>query len=267
MIINWFIVLAQIINFLVLVALLRWVLYRPVLRVIRDRREQVAGEFEEAHQLQREARREIEKHRRLQDDLRSDREQRIEDTEAEVEEQRRLRMAELRQEVEAERARWREELDDEQHSFFDGLRAGIIEQVQRIARRALNDLATVELEEQVIGCFLDHLGRLDPAERKRINGALERQGRSGEAVVTVRTSFPLSDALRGRIRQTLQELFPAMGRLDCRRQEDLSCGIVASLADQRIGWSLDSYLSDLEAEFRQHALPEDRHHADVPAQV
>ena len=38
MLINWFTVVAQIINFLILVGLLRWFLYQPILQVIEKRK-------------------------------------------------------------------------------------------------------------------------------------------------------------------------------------------------------------------------------------
>jgi F-type H+-transporting ATPase subunit b len=264
-IVNWFIVLAQILNFLILVALLRWLLYRPVLGVIERRQRIVAGEFEQAQRLQAEARRQIDDHRRLQEEFQRRRQELLHEAEAEVEQQRHRRMAELRDELEQQRRRWLEELEAERESFLQQLRHQITHLVMGIARRALADLATVDLEQQVVHSFIDRLRRIDPGQRQRIGQVLERGQGTPEADVLVTTAFPLRQEQQEQIRAALRALFPAIGRVVCRRQESLSCGIVATLANQQIGWSLSGYLSDLEEEFfHPTRRPEQRHVPAIP---
>lgn len=265
MIVNWFIVLAQILNFLILVVLLRWLLYRPVLGVIEQRQQLVAGEFEQARRLQEEARRQIDSHHRLQEEFQRRRQELLHETEAEVERQRRRRMAELRDELERQRSRWTEELEAERESFLHQLRGRIIHLVVAIARRALGDLATVDLEQQIVRSFLDRLRRIDPAERQRIHQALQRGQGTAEADVLVTSAFPLRQDQREQILAALQAMFPSIRQVVCRRQESLACGILASLAHRQIGWSLSGYLSDLEEEvLHPSRRSEERHVPAIP---
>ena len=55
MLINWFTVIAQIVNFVVLVALLKHFLYAPLLRAIDSREKRIADRLAEASQKNQEA--------------------------------------------------------------------------------------------------------------------------------------------------------------------------------------------------------------------
>ena len=51
MLINWFTVLAQIINFLILVFLLKRFLYKPILRAMAEREEKMADALESSQRV------------------------------------------------------------------------------------------------------------------------------------------------------------------------------------------------------------------------
>ena len=53
--IDWFTFAAQMINFLVLVALLQWLLYGPIVRAMKKREEKIAGRLEQASWKREEA--------------------------------------------------------------------------------------------------------------------------------------------------------------------------------------------------------------------
>ena len=61
--IDWFTVSAQIINFLILVFLLKRFLYGPVIRAMDKREEAIAGRLKDAGQKQEEAQKEIDRYR------------------------------------------------------------------------------------------------------------------------------------------------------------------------------------------------------------
>ena len=55
MLINWFTVVAQIINFLILIWLLKRFLYKPVLKAIHDREKKIAAQLQDAEAKKTEA--------------------------------------------------------------------------------------------------------------------------------------------------------------------------------------------------------------------
>ena len=65
-------------------------------------------------------------------------------------------------------------------------------QVYAISRRALADLCSANLEARTVDVFLSRLRDLDPAERQKFAEAVQ----ATDAVLTVRSAFPLSRALQ-----------------------------------------------------------------------
>ncbi len=55
MLVDWFIVVTQIVNFLILVVLLRWLLYRPLLSLIRERQASIRQAEDHMHRIRLEA--------------------------------------------------------------------------------------------------------------------------------------------------------------------------------------------------------------------
>lgn len=244
MFIDWFIVVAQIINFLILVALLRWFLYRPVLSVMARRKEGIRQEWTEVEQLRQEARAEREDHRRLLAALEAQKEDWREQARLEVARERRDSLKQVRDDLDQQRRRWRADLERQQSDALDRVRVQLLEQVQAVARRALADLASVGLEEQIVERFLDRLERLEPPRRQALLEELEREGRGA----TLRTGFPLPADRRAELRRRLVACFPPLEQASLTFEEEplLLCGIELRTPAQVVGWNLDQYLGALE---------------------
>lgn len=260
MLVDWFIVLAQIINFLILVALLRWFLYRPVLSVMGKRREGIQRDWDEARQLQDQARAELAEHRRLRERLEAEKQTWLERARGEVEQERQRSLELMRQEVSERRLHWQQNLEREQAASLDRLRVRLLDEVQSVARRALADLASVGLEEQIIDRFLERLQQLEPQRRQELLRELERQ----DGGVSLSTGFSLPAERREELRRRLVGCLPPLERagLTFRRQPDLLCGIELRTPGQVVGWNLDQYLASLEGSLSE-ALGREPSHALV----
>jgi len=67
--IDWFTVVAQIVNFLILVGLLKKFLYGPIIRAMDDRERRIASRLEEANARERQAQEEVQSYRQKREDL------------------------------------------------------------------------------------------------------------------------------------------------------------------------------------------------------
>jgi F-type H+-transporting ATPase subunit b len=244
MLVDWFIVVAQIVNFLILVALLRWFLYRPVLSVMAKRKEGIQRQWEEARQLEEKADDELAEHRRLRQRLEAEQEDWREQAHADVERERRRSMEQLREDIEEQRRQWRADLEREQEGALERLRAQLLDQVQSVARRALADLASVELEEQIIDRFLERLDQLETDRREALLAELE-QAADG---VRLRTGFDLGEERRQSLRRRLSACLPPLDAdaLSFEREPRLLCGIELRTPTQVVGWNLEEYLAALD---------------------
>lgn len=241
MLINGFTVFAQILNFLILVALLRWVLYKPILRVMNQRQQQIQERWQGAEQLQAEARQVLADYQRQQQDWDNQRQAQFAAVGAEVEQERQRQMAQLRQEADQQRGDWQADLHQAQAALVHRLGHQVIQQTTAVARQALMDLASADLERQMVAVFCDHL-RCLPAEQHHTLA----QALTPDLPVAVRSSFSLSSDLQQQVINALGAAFGVTPAVEFSTTPDLICGLELRLAGQEVVWSFDTYLTTLE---------------------
>lgn len=250
--INWFTVVAQIVNFLILVGLLKHFLYARVLEAMEKRQQEIAARWNEAQQRRDEAEVEMtaaqEKNRQLDEQ----REQLLVQIREEAEQQRRQLTAKVHSEVEESRERWARAIQEETESFLRDLRHRTSKEVLEIARRVLSDLATAELEPLIVRRFLHELDRLTDREREAVIAAIEE----GDRVAVVQTTYELGEQLQAEITKALQEQL--LSDLDVRfeQAEDALCGIAILTDAHKLAWDVRDYLVSMEQAL-QRALDEE----------
>jgi F-type H+-transporting ATPase subunit b len=241
MLIDWFTVGAQIVNFLILVWLLKHFLYKPILDAIDAREKRIAAELADADAKKAEAEKE-----------RTD----FEDKNKAFDQQRGALLAKATDDAKAERER----LIDQAKKDADSLRANQADalrgdqlrlggeitllaekEVFAIARRALTDLATVSLEERVGEVFTRRLRELDPKAKELLGDALKNSSQPA----VVRSAFELPADQRAAIQNALNETFSAAVRVNFEDSQDVICGIELSANGQKVAWSISSYLAGL----------------------
>lgn len=242
MLIDPFTVGAQIVNFLLLVWVLRRVLYGPVLRVMREREARVRGELEEAQRLREEAEGERERHQQQVAAFAGEQQARQTAARAEIETWRREQLEIARQEVDARRERWQQALAVEQHAAAGELRRRVGHEVLSLTRRALGDLADATLEERIVSRFVERLRGMPSDERARLLAAARDDGRR----VHVRTAHALPDADRVRLGQAIDDALGAEVTSIFETSADLSAGIDLRAGGLKVAWSVSEYLASLE---------------------
>jgi len=234
--IDWFTILAQIVNFLVLVALLKRFLWGKLTRAIDEREARVAGELAKAEQKNKEAQLLAEQLRVRASEQEQKREEMLVRAHKEADEERAKLVQDARDTaLEAER-RWREELDREQKAFFQELRARAAVEVLTVIRRALADLSCSELQQCAIDVFLEKLRGLD------IN-TLRELGTDGKQV---RSAVEIPEAARKKIESVLLERLGTAPKLKYEEDPTMAWGIELRGDGRRIGWNPETYLDAME---------------------
>ena len=233
---------AQIVNFLVLVALLKRFLYGPILRAMDEREEKIATRLREAAVAREEAERAAEHFRQVDREFEQAREAKLAATEQEVQTRRKRLLTQARSEVDAAKERWNGELRREQQAFRDEFRRQAARQVFAVSRRALADLAEADLEERMVTVFVDKLGRLDEGERRRIADQVHENG----AETVVHTAYPCSDEVRTKILAALRDSSFATDEVRFETSDDPVAGIELRAGGHKLAWSVNDYLEGLE---------------------
>ncbi|HSJ29117.1 MAG TPA: F0F1 ATP synthase subunit delta [Acidimicrobiia bacterium] len=241
MLIDWFTVAAQIVNFLILVALLRFFLYRRILDAIATRQGKIAAAFTESETREHEAQQTVDEHAAELERMAEERPHRLEQLEAEMRQERSRMLAELRHEIEEIRDDWYRGVLDERERLIDELETRLAAGAEVVARAALTDLADLDLESRMIDVFLRRLEAMDEGQLGSLVAAI------GDATTTeVASSFPVPSESRSRIRDRVADRL-GVTRSDFRVDPSLGCGIELRAGGRTVGWSLDRYLDQMRA--------------------
>ncbi len=155
MLIDWFTVIAQIVNFLVLVVLLKRFLFDKITRAMDERQNRIASALEDADITRELAEEEAERYRRMNQALEDDRNRILAEVKDEALSMRQRLIDDARSEVEDVKTAWRESVEREKNSFLVELRGRIGKEAVSVVRAALSDLANVELEQRIVDVFAE----------------------------------------------------------------------------------------------------------------
>ncbi|MBK1720796.1 F0F1 ATP synthase subunit delta [Thiocystis violacea] len=242
MLIDWFTVGAQVINFLVLVWLLKRFLYRPILDAIDAREQRIAAELADADAKRAEARQERKIFYQKNQAFDAQRAALLaQATDAAKSERQRL-LDEARQAADALRAKRQEALRQEADQLKQALRQRTQQEVFAIARKTLTDLAGVSLEERLVAVFIERLGAMDGEAHALFAEALK----TNSDLVRVRSAFDLPDDQRAVIQAALNSAFETEVPVRFETAPDLAGGVELSVNGQKIAWSIKEYLGSLE---------------------
>jgi len=239
---DWFTVVAQIVNFLVLVLLLKVFLYGRILNAMDRREERIASQLEDARQKRKEAQGEADSYRQKSRDLEERREEAMARVQQEAEERKNELIQRAREEVERLRERWEESIRQEKDGFLQELKQGAAERIYAIARQMLQDLAHTDLEERIIEVFLEQIRGLEEGQRKEIKKKFHG---TGETPV-IHSAFEISEKSQGKITEALRQNFGKEMSWRFEKNPEMVLGIELKVNGHKIAWSLDHYLTSLE---------------------
>jgi len=241
MLIDWFTVGAQIVNFLILVWLLKHFLYKPILDAIDAREKRIAAELADADKKKAEAEKErtdFEDKNKAFDQQRSALLGKAAD-EAKTERERLIDQA--KKDADSLRANQADALSGDQIRLASEITLLAEKEVFAIARKTLADLATVSLEERIGEVFTRRLRELDPKAKELLGDALKNSSLPAQ----VRSAFDMPPDQRAAIQNALNETFSTVVRIKFEDSQDAVCGIELTANGQKVAWSISSYLAGL----------------------
>lgn len=240
MLIDWFTVGAQAINFLILIYLLKRFLYRPILRAMDRREERITDRLREAAERSEEAGTRAADLERRQAELAEKRDAMMKAAEEEADVKRRELLEKVRSEAEEARKVWREEIRNEKENFIAAFTGRAGSEIISLSRRALADLTGEEGALSMVGVFLEKLGKMKPAEREKLAAGAVKEGR-----MSLRTRFPLDEEAEKRVVERVRDTTGFQGEVRCAADAAMSPGIELVAGGVRVGWSVEDYFASL----------------------
>lgn len=247
MLIDWFTVIAQVINFLVLVWLLKRFLYRPILSAIDAREKRIATELANADATKVAAQKKCDEFERKNAEFDKQKATRMNTAMVEAKAERVHSLEAVRAESEQLRSKLKSALANEQLTLKEALSQRTQEEVFAIARKALSDLAETTLEARMTEVFITRLQELSSEDLVGIKSALQESTQA----LTVRTAFVLPKEQRALVESSIEKVLGEKKQVQFVTAADLVSGIEINANGQKIGWSISEYLGALEKSIDQ----------------
>jgi len=243
MLIDWFTVIAQIINFLILIFLLKRFLYGPIIKAMEEREAHIAANLSEAEEKLTQAKEMAAAHQHQLDMVGIQCEEMLAKAQEEGRAYRKSLFEKARQEIEALRESWFHALQREKDQFRRDLHRLTSQKVFAIVRRALSELANADLEAHIVEVFIRRLRDLDATRRQSIAASL----RSLEEPVIIQSAFEIPAESRTKLIQAVQEQVNKDVSVAFEVQPELIGGLALKGHYYETDWNLDAYWRELEA--------------------
>ncbi len=261
MLVDWFTIAAQALNFLILVWLMKRFLYGPILNAIDQREKRIATEIGDADARKAEAQEQRDEFERKNAEFDRQRTALLRKAESDADAERQRMIDEARKEADAWSSKRQETLRADARNLGQAIARRTQQEVFAIARKALADLATTSLEERMGEVFTRHLRDLNGQTKELLAEAL----RSTDGPALVRSAFDLGTEQQKAIRNALNETFSADVDVRFETAPDLIGGIELTAKGQKMAWSIADYLSSLENGIDELLRERDGHEAKPEA--
>ena len=263
MLIDWFTVGAQALNFLILVWLMKHFLYKPILHAIDEREKRVATELANADKKKVEAQKESDDFKHKNEEFDQQRAALLSKATAEVKAERQRLLDEARNAADALSAKRQETLRNDAHNLHQAISRRTQKEVFAIARKVLKDLAATSLEERLVDVFIRRLRGMDGKMKVGLVGALKKA--SDPALV--RSAFDLIAEQQAAIQNALNEISSAEIHIRFETVPDLISGIELTANGQKVAWSIADYLTSLEKGVDELLKEKDKQSSDLSPQI
>ncbi|WP_243348019.1 F0F1 ATP synthase subunit delta [Parabacteroides sp. FAFU027] len=241
--INGFIVAAQIINFLILVWLLKKFLYKPILKAVEEREKKIVARLKEAEAIKAEAEKEQAEFIQKNEAFEQEKQALMSAFTTETNEKRQQLLEEARHDAEVLRDNLKAVLAEAQESLSREIRQKAQEEIFAIARKVFTELASTELEEQAVAAFIRKINSLSGEEKEQFNALFKENCQP----VKVHSAFLLNEKQQTEIVNAVSQITGIRPQCHFETSPHLVSGIELIANGHKIDWSIDEYLHSLQS--------------------
>lgn len=242
MLIDWFTVGAQVLNFLIMVWLLKRFLYHPILDAIDAREQRIAKELADADAKKAEAAKERADFEQKNAAFGKEKASLLAQATAAANTERQRLLDAARQDATELSAKRQENLQQERLNLNQEISRRARQEVFAIACKVLGDLADTRLEERMVAVFVGRLQALSADEKQALTAALQTAAKP----LVVRTTFDLAKSEQTAAAAAIQTLLGADTEIRFETAPDLVSGIELSSDGHKVAWSIAEYLREFE---------------------
>lgn len=237
--IDWITVLAQLVNFALLIWLLQKLLYAPILKLIARREAEIVARIDVAETKAKAADKDRENLAAEHAALNASREQVVADAVKVGEAEAKALLERARKKASQARAAWQKDMEAQAEQNSQALARDAISQLERIASRCLRDLAGDDLQHAMARQLVEALTN-NPSANK--SDSVQNSLRQGPVSIT--SPKPLSPQTQKHLTTALEKIAGADIDIEFETDDTLGPGLIVRADKQTFAWTIDSYLAD-----------------------
>lgn len=240
--INWFTVIAQVINFVILVFLLKRFLYKPILNAIDAREKKINAQLADAENKKREAKLERNEFIQKNETFDAEKQQLMQNVIAETKTERERLLKEARIDADALKTKHSEALSEMRNNLMEESKQQMKQEVFSISKKTLIDLASVNLELKIAETFIKQLKKLNESEKNNFIQSFK----SDSKPMVVQSAFNLSPELQHKIKKAVDKILGTDTNFQFKVEPHLIAGIEMTANGYKLAWSISEYLDSLK---------------------
>ena len=259
--INWFTVIAQILNFLVLVWLMKRYLYKPILNAIDDREKKIAGQLAEAKTKKDEAKAEQDEFNKKNEVFDQQKKDMMDKATSEAATQSQKLLEDAKNNAKTLQDKLEKAAKEQQADLNHQMEQKTEQEVFAITKKVLTDLADVDFEEQSVNIFIKRISGVKEDEKALFIKALH----SGSGPILVKSAFDLPEKQQTEIKVAVNKMLGTKPSFEFKTSPALLGGIELTTPGYKLSWSIAAYVNSFEkalaATKQEKIIDKKKHHA------
>ena len=237
--IDWLTVIIQAANFLILVWILKRYLYKPILNAMDKRQKAVFAKLREAEKRELDAEKARKNFENEKQNVKDESRKVFLDAHKKAEEEKSEMVKEAHHDMQKKQSRFEEQLDLEKKALYQSVRNLAGETLIKTARDALGELATKDLESDMVSLFVQKISKNTSKDFAQIIDGIKNK-----KTIFLSSSTKLDAKDKKVIEGALKDLSGVSPTITYKENSDLICGIEILCDTVMIRWGFDKYIEN-----------------------
>ncbi|MHA1550001.1 MAG: F0F1 ATP synthase subunit B family protein [Alphaproteobacteria bacterium] len=237
--IDWLTVIIQGVNFLILVWILKRYLYKPILNAMDNRQKAVFAKLHEAEKRELDAEKARKDFENEKQNVKDKARKVFLDAHKEAEEEKSAMVKDAHHDMQKKQSRFEKQLALEKKALYHAVRTLAGETLVQTARDALGELATKNLESDMISLFVQKISKNTSDDFAQIIDGIK-----AKKTLFLSSSRKLDSKDKKIIEEALKTLSGVKPTITYKENSDLICGIEILCDTVMIRWGFDKYIEN-----------------------
>ncbi len=238
--------LFEIINFFVLLWILKKLLYNPIISILKKRKDYIDENIRKAEEAESKYQRLQKQYEELLKEIEETRKSKLAQITQEIEKEKENLYRQIRRELDAERQKFLESLETEKKEVLTEIKEETIKTTLKLVSKMLYNFADNHLHKKLLDLAVEGIKNIDIEERDNIAQELKEH-----PVINVETAYLLDNEDILKIKNAIKETLGVEIQVNQTEKKELIAGVKLHIASKLIDVSLEGHLSSFETLLRK----------------